>query len=123
MARKKILLVDDSQTILMMEQMILSKGPYELSVAQDGEEAVAKASAELPDLVLMDVVMPKLSGFEAVERLRAQPATRDIPIIMITTRSEAQNVEAGFASGCNDYITKPINGLELMTKVKNYLGE
>lgn len=123
MARKKILLVDDSQTILMMEQMILSKGPYELSVAQDGEEAVAKASAELPDLVLMDVVMPKLSGFEAVERLRSQPATRDIPIIMITTRSEAQNVEAGFASGCNDYITKPINGLELMTKVKNYLGE
>ncbi len=123
MARKKILLVDDSQTILMMEQMILSKGPYDLSVAQDGEEAIAKASAELPDLILMDVVMPKLNGFEAVERLRAQVATRDIPIIMITTRSEAQNVESGFASGCNDYITKPINGLELMTKVKNYVGE
>jgi DNA-binding response OmpR family regulator len=123
MARKKILLVDDSPTILMMEQMILGKGPYELIIAQDGEEGVAKALAELPDLILMDVVMPKLDGFGAVERLRAHDATRETPIIMITTRSEAQNVETGFASGCNDYITKPLNGLELMTKVQNYLGE
>jgi CheY-like chemotaxis protein len=123
MARKKILLVDDSPTILMMEQMILSKGPYDLIVAQDGEEGVAKALAEAPDLILMDVVMPRLDGFGAVERLRAHPATREVPIVMITTRSEAQNVEAGFSSGCNDYITKPLNGLELMTKVQNYLGE
>ncbi len=123
MARKKILLVDDSPTILMMEQMILSKGPYDLIVAQDGEDGVAKALAERPDLILMDVVMPRLDGFGAVERLRADPLTRDVPIIMITTRSEAQNVEAGFTSGCNDYITKPLNGLELMTKVQNYLGE
>ncbi len=123
MARKKILLVDDSQTILMMEQMILGKGPYDLLVAQDGEEGVQKALAEQPDLILMDVVMPRLDGFAAVARLRAHESTRAIPIIMITTRSEAQNVEAGFTSGCNDYITKPLNGLELMTKVQNYLGE
>jgi DNA-binding response OmpR family regulator len=122
MAQKKILIVDDSPTILMMEQMILSKGPYQLLVARDGEEGVSKAIAEKPDLILMDVVMPKLGGFDAVKRLRAEATTKDIPIIMITTRSEAQNVETGFASGCNDYITKPINGLELMSKVKNFVG-
>ena len=76
-----------------------------------------------PDLILMDVVMPRLGGFEAVEQLRAQDTTKDIPIIMITTRSEAENVEKGFVSGCNDYINKPINGLELMEKVRSYLGE
>lgn len=123
MSQKKILLVDDSPTILMMEQMILSKGPYELIVAKDGAEGVEKALAEAPDLILMDVVMPKLGGFDAVKRLREQEATRETPIIMITTRSEAQNVETGFASGCNDYITKPINGLELMSKVRNFLGD
>lgn len=120
--RKKILCVDDSATILMMERMILSKGPYDLVTASDGEEAVSKALAERPDLILMDVVMPRMNGFDACRRIRAEEATRTTPVIMVTTRGEVQNMENGFESGCNDYVTKPINATELLSKLRNYLG-
>ncbi len=123
MNKKKILLVDDSSTVLLMERMILSKSPYDLVTARDGMEGVEKAKAERPDLILMDVVMPRLNGFEAVRRLREEEATRSIPVIMVTTRGELQSVESGYESGCSDYVTKPINGLELLSKVRNYLGE
>jgi DNA-binding response OmpR family regulator len=122
MAKKKILLVDDSATILMMERMILNKFPFDLVTACDGEDAVTKAMAERPDLILMDVVMPKMNGFEACRRLREIESTRLTPIIMVTTRGEMQNVETGFGSGCTDYVTKPINAVELVAKVRNYLG-
>jgi DNA-binding response OmpR family regulator len=81
------------------------------------------ARAERPDLILMDLVMPKLDGFEACKRLRADQATKDIPVIMVTTRGEAENMELAFGCGVNDYVTKPINGLELLAKVKSHLGE
>jgi DNA-binding response OmpR family regulator len=123
MTRKKILLVDDSNTILMMETMILQGGRYDLVTAKDGEEAVEKALAERPDVILLDIVMPKMGGFEACKRLRAEEATKATPIIMVTTRGEAENVEKGFEMGCNDYVTKPINKVELLTKVRNYLSE
>lgn len=121
-AIKKILLVDDSATALMWERMILKSEPYSLLTASDGMEAVETAKRELPDLILMDVVMPRMSGFEACQALRATPGTRSVPIIMVTTRSEAQNVEAGFTSGCTDYITKPIDRLELLAKVRSCLS-
>jgi len=120
---KKILLVDDSQTILLMERMILSKYQYQLFTAVNGEEAVQKAAAERPDLIVMDVVMPKMSGFEACRAIRKQESTCNVPIIMVTTRAEGENVEEGFASGCSEYVTKPINSLEFVTKVRHCLGE
>lgn len=119
---KKILLVDDSATALMWERMILKTEPYTLFTASDGMQAVETAQRELPDLILMDVVMPRMNGFEACQALRAKTTTRNVPIIMVTTRSEAQNVEAGFRSGCTDYITKPIDRLELLAKVKSCLA-
>lgn len=122
MPRKKILLVDDAETVLMMERMILNKS-YDLMVAKNGEDAVVKALAEQPDLILMDVVMPKMDGFQACRQIRQQESTRKIPIIMVTTRSEAENMEKGFEHGCNDYVTKPMNSLELLSKVRNYIGE
>jgi len=123
MNRKKILLVDDSATILMMEKMILAKGPYDVLTAVNGEDAVSKALAEHPDMILLDVVMPTMDGFEACRRIRGHSATHGTPIIMVTTRGELGNVETGFESGCNDYVTKPINAAELMAKLRNYLGE
>jgi CheY-like chemotaxis protein len=123
MARKKILLVDDSKTAILMEQMILKKGPYDLILAGDGAEGVAKAVSEHPDLILMDVVMPYMTGLEALKELRQREATREIPVIMVTTRGEGENVEAGFASGCSDYLTKPIDSVALLAKVRDYLGE
>ncbi|HEX6095201.1 MAG TPA: response regulator [Thermoanaerobaculia bacterium] len=119
---KKILLVDDSQTVLLMHKMILSKH-WEIVTARDGQEGVEKALSERPDLILMDVVMPRLNGFEAVQQLRQHETTSETPIIMVTTRGEEQNIEAGYELGCTDYITKPVNNVELMTKVRCYIGE
>jgi DNA-binding response OmpR family regulator len=123
MNRKKILLVDDSSTILMMEKFILRNGPYDLVTAANGEEGVRKASEHLPDLILLDVIMPKMGGFEACRLIRSSESTSQIPIIMVTTRGEAANVEAGWANGCTDYVTKPINSIELLAKVRNFLGD
>jgi DNA-binding response OmpR family regulator len=120
---KKILLVDDSNTVLLMERMILSHGRYDLSTARNGVEGVARAKADHPDLILLDVMMPMMNGLDALAAIRADDATRDIPVIMVTTRSEADSVETGFSRGCNDYVTKPVNSSELLAKVRNLLGE
>ena len=122
MAPKKILLVDDSETVLLIEQMILKKEPYQLITAKNGREGVEKALETRPDLILMDVVMPEMNGFEAVRCLRQRDATRSVPIVMVTTKAEAESMEAGYESGCSDYITKPIDSTELLTKVRNILG-
>jgi len=123
LSSKKILLVDDSSTMLMMEQMVLSSGGYQLITAKDGEAAVQAALTHQPDLVLLDVVMPKMDGFEVCRRLRESDLTRSTPIIMVTTRGEESHVEKGFQSGCNDYVIKPINPMELLSKIKNLLGD
>lgn len=123
MSQKTILLVDDSAVAMMNEKMILrSSRKYALLEAKDGAEAVAIAKAEKPDLIVMDIVMPKMNGIDACRVLRSQEATKEIPIIMVTTRGEVENVEAGYAAGCNDYITKPVNSGELMRKVENLIG-
>jgi DNA-binding response OmpR family regulator len=122
MPRKTILLVDDSSTILMMEKFILRNDPFDLITASDGEEAVRKAAAHTPDLILLDVVMPRMGGFEACRLIRENDATKHIPIVMVTTRGEAGNVETGWISGCTDYVTKPINANELLAKVRSLTG-
>ena len=91
--KKKILLVDDAETILLMEKMFLGKASYDFVTAKDGEQAIALAESERPDLILLDIVMPKLNGFDACLRLRSSSATSSIPIIMVTTRGEGMNVE------------------------------
>lgn len=123
MKRKKILLVDDAETALMMERMILSGEPYEVVTARDGEEAISRAVVEKPDLILLDVVMPKMDGFAVCKALRSREETREVPIILVTTRGEPQNVEEGFVSGCSDFITKPMDRLVLIAKIRNYLGD
>ena len=123
MVRKRILLVDDSETSLMMARMILSKANYDILVAKDGQAGVETAARERPDLVLLDVVMPRMNGFEACAALKAQPETSGIPVIMVTTRGEGESVESGFTAGAADYVTKPVNGLELLTKVRSALGD
>ena len=120
--KKKVLLVDDSTTVLMMEKMILAKGPFEVVTARDGVEAVAMARAEQPDVILLDVMMPNMDGLSACATIRTDAATAHIPIVMVTTRGEEQNIETAFRNGCTDYVTKPINGLELLTKLHNILG-
>lgn len=123
MTQKKVLLVDDSATALLMEQMIFkNRTNFDLIIAHDGQEAVEKAVAEMPDLIVMDVVMPRMTGIEALRQIRLHEATRHIPIILATTRGEPENVEIGYSSGCSDYVTKPINGAELISKIEDLLG-
>jgi DNA-binding response OmpR family regulator len=119
---KKILLVDDSETILLLESKFLKRSHWALVTARNGKEAIAKAMTEKPDLILMDVVMPQMGGFEACKRLRNLEPTRSTPIIMVTTRGEVEQVAAGYASGCTDYLTKPIQGHEVVAKIESYLG-
>ncbi len=120
-ANKKILIVDDSNTILLMVQMILRREGYELVTARDGADGVEKVRSHRPDLVLMDVMMPVMNGFEALQAIRSDSEVSATPVIMVTTRSEAENVESGYLSGCSDYVTKPINGAELLAKVRNLI--
>jgi DNA-binding response OmpR family regulator len=117
--KKKVLLVDDSNTVLMMEKMILNKGPFEIITARDGLEAIVKSRSEMPDVILLDVMMPNLDGLSACAAIRAQAETAGIPIIMVTTRGEEKSIETAFRNGCTDYVTKPINGVELLAKLQN----
>ncbi|HET7543261.1 MAG TPA: response regulator [Polyangiaceae bacterium] len=118
----KILLVDDSATVLMMERMILATERFEIVIASNGEEAQEKARTEQPNLILMDVVMPRMNGIQACRALRQDPSTKHIPIILVTTRGEAATMEQGYESGCNDYVTKPVNSAELLGKIRSILG-
>jgi CheY-like chemotaxis protein len=120
--KKKILVVDDSKTALFMVTTILKKTPYDIVTAHDGQQAVQVAEAERPDLILMDVVMPHMTGFEACRELKQREQTRSIPVILVTTRGEEENVENGFESGCNDYVTKPVNAQELLAKVRDHIA-
>ncbi|OJT17146.1 two-component system response regulator [Archangium sp. Cb G35] len=123
MARKKILLVDDSSTVLLLHRMMLSHCGYELVTARDGQEALDKVSTERPDLIFLDVLMPRMDGFQTCRALRARSDTKDVPIILVTTRGEPHYVRQGFESGCTDYITKPFDGEELLAKVRGHLEE
>lgn len=120
-ARRKVLVVDDSETVLLAERLLLSRS-YDVVTARNGQEGVDRALAERPDVILMDVVMPLMNGFDAVSRLRADPVTRRTPIIMVTTRGELASLEAGHRCGCDDYVMKPFRGPELLAKVKSCLG-
>jgi len=121
--RKKILLVDDSSTSLLLARMILQTMAYDVVTARDGVEGVEKARQVQPDLILLDVMMPRMDGIEACKRLREDPLTAEIPIIMVTTRGEEGIAEASYAYGCNEFVTKPVDAAELVAKVQNCLGE
>jgi len=119
---KKVLLVDDSPTNVMVARALLEGATCAVLSATNGQDGVEAAVSEQPDLILMDVVVPGIDGFEACRRLRAMNETREIPIILVTTRSSPEHVELGYASGCNDYIIKPFDGDELRAKVRSLLG-
>lgn len=121
--RRRILLVDDSNTVLMMEKMLVSQLDFDIETAKNGREAIERARANTPDIILMDVMMPEMNGFEAVRQLRAEAATEKTPIIMVTTRGEEVSVREGYEAGCNDYVTKPFDSYDLLQTLKRHLEE
>ena len=121
--KKKILIVDDSFTSLEMQQLTLSSGAYEIVSARDGREAIKKAVAEKPDLILMDVNMPNMDGFQALKVLRKVAPTKNLPIIMMTTRNDETSMSLGRRMGCTDYLIKPLDSQKLLEAVRTHLGE
>ena len=115
---KKILAVDDEKHILRLVQINLEKAGYEVVTGTNGREAVEKVRSEKPQLVVMDVMMPEMDGFEALKQLKSDPETADIPVIMLTAKAQDADVFHGWQSGADLYLTKPFNPMELLTFVK-----
>lgn len=120
---KKVLIVDDEENIVISMEFLISQAGYELQVARNGEEALDKVRSFVPDLILLDVMMPNINGFEVCRRIRENPAWQDIKIIMLTAKGREVEVTKGLALGVNSYIIKPFSTKELMAEVKRILGE
>ena len=120
---KRILAVDDEPHILKLVAFSLKAGGYEVLEATDGLSAVEVARTEQPDLVLMDVMMPACDGYEACRRMKADPATAEIPVIMLTAKTQAAEQKTGKDAGAADYINKPFTPKDLVAQVREFLGE
>jgi len=119
--RSKILVADDNVQNCELLQAYLDDLDVDVLLAYDGQETLGKVSAENPDLILLDIMMPKVSGFEICRRLKADEKTRDIPIVMVTALNEMADIERGVEAGTDDFLSKPISKLELLTRVKSLL--
>jgi two-component system OmpR family response regulator len=120
---RRILVVDDEPDIRVLVHEALTMAGYDVTTAANGAEAVSKAAATLPDLVLLDIVMPDADGFTVYERLRAKPVGLVCPIIFLTAKTEIDDKLLGFEKGAADYVTKPFHVRELVARVKVHLQE
>ena len=117
-----VLIVDDSPTEQHVMSRVLEKHGIETLVASDGEEAIAIAEQNLPDLILMDVVMPGMNGFQATRRLTRNPLTAEIPVVMITSKDQESDRVWGLRQGAVEYLTKPVEDSELLAAVRSRLA-
>lgn len=117
-----ILVVDDNLQNLELLQAYLEDLGCPIRTAQDGQECLDQVAKSQPDLILLDVMMPRMSGFQACQRLKSESSTADIPIIMVTALNEVSDVEKAVESGANDFLTKPVNKIELLTRAKSLLS-
>ena len=116
-----VLVVDDDEPSLELLQAYLEDVDCKTVSARDGPDALEIIAKEPPDLILLDVMMPKMSGFEVCKRIKKDPKTSDIPVIMVTALNEFGDIERGIDSGTDDFLSKPVNKLELLTRVKTML--
>ena len=120
-ADSRVLIADDNnQNRELLEAWLDSEG-YEIEMAVDGEDTMAKVSEHQPDLILLDIMMPRMSGYEVCQQLKGNHDTRSISILMVTALNESGDIEKAVAAGCDDFLTKPVNRLELQTRVRSLL--
>ena len=118
----RILIADDSPTEVYVLQKLLEKHGHEILIAEDGEQAVTMASEKNPDLILMDVVMPNLNGFQATRKLSKDPETNHIPIIIVSSKNQETDKLWGLRQGAKGYIGKPADESELMSQINALIG-
>lgn len=119
--KNRILIVDDNQANCELLDAYLAEVECDIAFAADGKEALAKIDSFRPDLILLDVMMPKLSGFEVCKRIKQDPALQRIMVLMVTALNELGDIERAVEAGTNDFLSKPINKLELLKRVENLL--
>ncbi|MGB5079569.1 MAG: response regulator [Burkholderiales bacterium] len=120
---KRVLIVDDEPNIVAALEFLLHKNGYAVKVAVNGEDALAQLDAFKPDLVLLDVMMPKVSGYEVCQRMRAQPQWRDIKIVILSAKGREVEVSKGMSLGADLYVTKPFSSTELVATIDKLLSE
>jgi two-component system, cell cycle response regulator DivK len=118
---KRILVVEDQEDNRQIIRDLLATTDYELCEAENGEEALAAVAKQRPDLILMDIQMPVLDGYEATRRIKADPALRSIPIIAITSYALSGDEQKAREAGCDDYVPKPYSPRQLLAKIRQYL--
>lgn len=121
MARKRILIADDNRTNVELLEAYLSDTDCEIAVATDGRDTLEKVAEFQPDLILLDIMMPKLSGFEVCRAIKEDPQTKHVMILMVTALNELGDIERAVNAGCNDFLSKPVNKLVLLQRVENML--
>jgi two-component system alkaline phosphatase synthesis response regulator PhoP len=120
-APPKIVIADDNYQNVELLEAYLSDFACEIRTAQDGEETLKVVEEFAPDLLLLDVMMPRLSGFEVCRKIRANPATKDLLVLMVTALNEAADFERGVQAGTDDFLTKPVNKIELLCRIRSML--
>ena len=118
----KILIIDDERTLQSMLRSVLTSHGFEVIASGTGEEGLIMARTEEPDLVLLDVILPGMKGREVCQRLKADPVTKDIPVVFLTAKDSDDDVAAEIAVGAVEHITKPVNSMALIRKLKKILG-
>ena len=119
---KKILIVDDEERVRMLIETTLDIGDFQIFQAKDGEEALKIAQEEKPALILLDIMMPGMDGFEVCKWLKNNSETKSSYIIMLTAKGQKQDIEKGYTVGADDYFVKPFSPMELLNKVEQVLG-
>lgn len=123
MSKGKILVVDDEVYLLQILDFSLGAEGYEVVTAEDGEQALNKAKSEQPDLIVLDIMMPKVDGYEACRKLKQDPSMKDVPVILLTAKGRDIDRKLGLEVGADDYITKPFSPNKLLEKIGSFLGE
>jgi len=121
MARAKVLVVDDEEYIQHILNFSFGAEGYEVITASDGEEAIAKAKREKPDVIVLDIMMPKMDGYEACKRLKSDPETKAIPVILLTAKGREADRRLGSEAGADDYVVKPFSPGRLIERVEGML--